>query len=104
MTEAEKPFFWWEEDTLVLNILGKPGAAKNAIGKVKGSELKVSVTAEPENGRATERMVQFLAKEFGVKPSAIEVVFGQFSVHKQLRIKAPKHLPPLLQQQTEIEL
>lgn len=87
---------YWDGDTLVLNILGKPSASCDAIGKVKGHQLKVSVTAKPVAGRATDHMVRFLAGEFGVSPSDIEVVFGRMNVNKQLRIKAPKHLPESL--------
>lgn len=86
-------FFAWEGDILVVNILGKPGAARDAIGKVKGTQLKVSVTAAPSAGKATDHMVRFLAPLFGVAVSDIEVVFGRENVNKQLRIKAPKKLP-----------
>jgi len=86
-------FFAWDGDTLIVNILGKPAASKDAIGKPKGTQLKVSVTAQPKDGRATDHMVRFLAPLFGVPVSAIEVVFGRESVHKQLRIKAPTRLP-----------
>lgn len=86
-------FFAWEGDVLIVNILGKPGASLDAIGKPKGSQLKVSVTAAPKDGRATDHMVRFLAPLFGVKVSAIEVVFGRESVHKQLRIQSPTQLP-----------
>lgn len=88
-------FFAWDGDTLIVNILGKPAANKDAIGKPKGTQLKVSVTAQPKDGRATDHMVRFLAPLFGVPTSAIEVVFGQESIHKQLRIKAPTQLPPV---------
>ena len=86
-------FCGWDGETLVLNILGKPGSNRDAIGKVKGTQLRVSVTASPVSGRATDHMVRFLAAEFGVKPSDIQVVFGRFNVNKQLRIKSPKKLP-----------
>lgn len=86
-------FFAWDGDVLVLNVLGTPGAKHDAIGKVKGNQLKISVTAAPRAGRATDHMVRFLAKEFGVANSDIEVVFGRMNVNKQLRIKAPKQLP-----------
>ena len=46
----ESPFYRWDGDTLVVNILGKPAAARDAIGKPKGPQLKVSVTATPRNG------------------------------------------------------
>lgn len=88
-------FFGWDGDTLVVNILGKPAASKDAIGKPKGTQLKVSVTAQPKDGRATDHMVRFLAPLFGVPVSAIEVVFGRESIHKQLRIKSPTQLPPV---------
>jgi uncharacterized protein (TIGR00251 family) len=88
-------FFAWDGDTLIVNILGKPAASKDAIGKPLGTQLKVSVTAAPKDGKATDHMLRFLAPLFGVAVADIDVVFGQESVHKQLRIKAPKKLPPV---------
>ena len=52
----ESPFYRWDGDTLVVNILGKPAAARDAIGKPKGPQLKVSVTATPRNGKATDTL------------------------------------------------
>jgi uncharacterized protein (TIGR00251 family) len=96
---AEKPFFYWEGETLVLNILGKPSAKQDAIGQPYGHQLKVSVTAAPRAGRATDHMVRFLAGEFGVATGDIEVVFGRMNVNKQLRIRSPKRLPAVIAQQ-----
>ena len=93
-------FFTWDGDVLVVNILGKPSAAKDAIGKPKGTQLKISVTAKPQNGKATDHMVRFLAPLFGVSVSAIEVVFGQENANKQLRITAPTKLPAVFTQET----
>ena len=86
-------FFAWDGDTLVVNILGKPASSKDAIEKPKGTQLKVSVTAAPKGGKATDHMVRYLAPLFGVAVRDITVVFGQENVNKQLRIKAPKKLP-----------
>jgi uncharacterized protein (TIGR00251 family) len=86
-------FFTWDGDVLVVNILGKPSAGCDVIGKPKGNQLKVSVTAAPVKGKATDHMLRFLAPYFGVTSSDIEVVFGQMNVNKQLRIKAPSNLP-----------
>jgi uncharacterized protein len=90
-------FCYWENDILVLNILGTPSAKRNVIGKVKGKQLKISVTAEPKDGKATDHMVAFLAREFDVKKSAIEVVFGRMNINKQLRITAPQKLPAVIE-------
>lgn len=86
----------WDGDTLVVNILGTPAAKRDAIGKTKGHQLKVSVTATPVAGKATDHMVRFLADEFEVPVKAITVVFGRFNVNKQLRILAPKKIPAVL--------
>jgi hypothetical protein len=93
-------FYYWEGDVLVLNILGTPSAKQDKIGKPKGNQLKISVTAEPINGRATDHMVRYLAKQFDVNVKDIEVVFGQMNVNKQLRIKSPKKLPAVIAQST----
>jgi uncharacterized protein (TIGR00251 family) len=89
-------FFAWDGDTLVLNVLGTPGAKQDTIGKVKGNQLKISVTEAPRAGRATDHMVRFLAKEFDVSTADIAVVFGRMNINKQLRIKAPKKLPSII--------
>ena len=89
-------FCWFEGDILVLNVLGTPSAKRDVIGKPKANQLKISVTAEPVAGRATDHMVKFLSREFGVTKSDIEVVYGRMNVNKQLRIKAPKTLPAVI--------
>lgn len=98
-----KSFCAWDSEILVLNILGTPSAKQDAIGKPKGNQLKVSVTAAPVAGRATDHMVKFLAEEFGVSTSAIEVVFGRMNVNKQIRINSPKKLPTVISKQLSQE-
>jgi len=89
-------FYAWDGDVLVLNLLGTPNAKTNKIGKPKGNQLKINVAAVPRAGKATDHMVKFLSKEFGVKIADIEVVFGRMNVNKQIRIKAPKILPAVI--------
>jgi len=80
----------------MLNILGTPSAKRDVIGKPKGNQLKVSVTAAPKGGRATDYMVAFLAKEFGVKTADIEVVSGRMNINKKMRIHTPQKLPAVV--------
>lgn len=91
--ELKHIFYEWDGDVLVLNILGTPMAKQDAILKPKGNQLKVSVKAQPQNGKATDYMIEFLAKEFGINTANFEVVYGRESIHKQLRIKSPRKLP-----------
>ena len=92
-------FCVWDDETLVINILGKPSAKQNLIGKAKGTQLKISVTATPVGGKSTDHMVRFVAGEFRVTNDDIEVVFCRFNINKQLRIKSPKKLPSVINKQ-----
>ena len=56
-TVTKQPFIFWEGETLVLNVLGKPSSKQDAIGKPKGHQLKVRVTAVPRADKATDHMV-----------------------------------------------
>jgi hypothetical protein len=94
-------FCAWEGDTLILNVLGKPAATRDAIGKPIGLQLNISVTESPVRGRATDHMVRFLAEQFGVSAADIEVVFGRFNVNKQLRIRSPQKLPAVIDKHLE---
>lgn len=91
-------FCGWDGDVLVLNVLGKPSAGADVIGLPKGRQLNISVTQAPVAGRATDHMVRFLADAFDVAVDDIEVVFGRYHVNKQLRIRAPRRLPPVIAQ------
>lgn len=92
-----QPFCWWEGDVLVLNILGRPRANRTRIGKVIGHQLEVHVAEMPVRGRATAHLVRYLAGRFDVSEGEITVVFGVYNVNKQLRIKAPRQLPAVIE-------
>ncbi|GAB4121443.1 MAG: DUF167 family protein YggU [Sideroxydans sp.] len=94
--EEMDSFCKWDGDTLVLNILGRPRAKRDKIGKVKGKQLEIHVAEDPVRGKATAHLVDFLADEFGVSRSAITVVFGTYNVNKQVRISAPQKLPGVI--------
>jgi uncharacterized protein YggU (UPF0235/DUF167 family) len=44
------------------------------------------VAAAPENGKANQCLIAFLAKELGVKKNAIEILSGHTNPVKQVRI------------------
>lgn len=92
-------FCQWQDETLVLNILGRPRAKQTKLSKGIGNQLEIHVAENPVRGRATHHLVKFLAGEFDVPVKAITVVFGVYSVNKQLRIKSPKHLPAVISKQ-----
>lgn len=68
-----------------------PKASKNEIvGWVTDAagkrSLKVKITTAPEDGKANKALIKFLAKEWGVSPSRLEIASGATSRHKRLEI------------------
>lgn len=61
----EEGFYRWEDDILVLSILGKPSSKRDAIGKPKGNQLKISVTATPEAEKPQTTWSNFWPKNLG---------------------------------------
>lgn len=83
-------------DSLLLAVKARPGARRNALVGVEGPNIKIAITAVAERGRATEHLLRFLAREFGVARAQVQLVAGEFSPIKRIRINAPKQIPPML--------
>jgi hypothetical protein len=64
----------------------QPRASRRGIEGVHGDALKVKVTAPPEGGRANDELVRLLADALGVSASAVEIVAGQRSRRKRVRV------------------
>ncbi|OGJ77715.1 hypothetical protein A2412_01850 [Candidatus Peribacteria bacterium RIFOXYC1_FULL_58_8] len=66
-----------------------PGAKHTgAKGVMADGILKIDLAAAPEDGQANAALIQFLAKEFGVAKSHVEILKGQTSRTKAVRIRA----------------
>jgi uncharacterized protein (TIGR00251 family) len=74
---------------IILKVYLQPKASKNEIVGPYRDGIKVRVTAAPVEGKANEALLRFLAKEFGVAPSSVEIVRGHRSREKLIRITAP---------------
>lgn len=61
-----------------------PKSGRDQVGGWRGGELDVRVTAPPEDGKANTAVRVLLAKAAGVPKSAVSVVRGETSRHKQL--------------------
>ncbi len=54
--------------------------------KMADGSLKIDIAAPADDGKANEKLVRFLAQEFSVPVSHIEILSGQKSRKKILRI------------------
>ena len=80
--------------TLHLQIVAN--SKKNEIvGKVD-DRLKVKIKAPAMEGKANRELVKFLSKEFSIPKSEIEIVRGQTSKFKQVRLLSSQALETFL--------
>jgi uncharacterized protein len=71
---------------VLLLVQAQPKAKKNAVLGVHDGRLKVAVTQAPEKGKANDAILKLLAKSLGLKRSQLEIVSGETSSKKVLRL------------------
>lgn len=62
-----------------------PRSSKNELVKLSDGSYKVKLTAAPVDGEANKKLLEFLAKEFGVAKSNIRIVKGEKSRNKVIQ-------------------
>ena len=75
-----------QPQTITLSVRVIPRAKRNAVTKMEDGNIKVHVTAPPEDGRANEAVVETLAEWLGVKRRQIAIVTGTTSRNKIVRL------------------
>ena len=73
-------------EEITIKVYLQPKSSKNEIIGPYRDGIKVKVTAPPVEGKANEALVRFLAKEWKISPSQIEIINGHHSREKTLRI------------------
>lgn len=80
----------WIEDKngcCYIHIHVQARASRNEITGTHGDSLKVRLTSPPVEGAANSLLVEFVAKKLGIPKSRIELVYGEKSRHKTLKIE-----------------
>lgn len=73
-------------DGVILNLHIQPGAKQTEVVGLHGDALKIRLAAPPVDGKANDALVAFLAKKLGAGRTAIEVISGQTSRPKRVRV------------------
>ncbi len=73
-------------EEILLKVYLQPKSSKNEVAGPYRDGIKVKVTAPPVEGKANEALIRFLAKEYGIPPSCIEIIKGLHSREKTLKI------------------
>jgi uncharacterized protein (TIGR00251 family) len=70
----------------LLSIKLQPRASANEVGTPLGDELRIKVTAPPVDSAANEALVRLLADTLNCPRSKVELVRGQTSRHKVVKL------------------
>ena len=65
-----------------------PRASKTEVTGGQNGGLKVKLKSPPVDGAANEELIRVIAREFSVARSAVDIVSGQTSKNKRVRIAA----------------
>ena len=98
--QASPDRFWCRaaaDGSLVLQLHAQPGAKRTEIAGVRGAgaeqRLRIRVAAPAVDGKANAALRAFLADAFGVALRNVELVRGEASRSKIVRIAAPARRP-----------
>ena len=82
-------------DRLLLDIKAAPGSSRTEFAGINNNRLRVRIAAAPEDGRANNELIAFLAKYFGCAKRDIVLQSGERSRLKTLS------MPVSVQQELE---
>ncbi|MDQ3088173.1 MAG: DUF167 domain-containing protein [Acidobacteriota bacterium] len=78
--------FTEKDGGLTFNVRVVPRASKSEIVGEHDGALKIRLASPPVNGAANAELIKILAKKFDVAKSEVEIISGQTSKQKQVRI------------------
>ncbi len=77
-----------DTDAITFSVKVRPSATKTqAKSKLADGSYKIDVAAVPEDNKANLELIRFLAGEFHVSKSNIEILSGQTNSKKIIRIQ-----------------
>lgn len=86
MSRPEAHFYTLTATGIILNLHIQPRASKNQLCGVQDNALKIRLTSPPVDGAANKLCREFLADLLDVPKSAVEIISGETSRHKRVRV------------------
>jgi len=100
MSRPDQPLCTDTDGGIILTLHIQPRASKNEVCGIQDNALKIRLTSPPVDGAANKLCREFLAELFDVPKSAVEILSGETSRHKRVRIggKVSAHLRRALEE------
>jgi hypothetical protein len=76
-----------QDGCLIFTVRVVPRSSRNEIIGEHDGALKIKLAAPPIDGAANAELIKLLAKAFGVANRSVEILSGQTSKTKQVKIK-----------------
>ena len=86
MSRPEPQLYTLTGNGITLNLHIQPRASKNQLCGVQDNALKIRLTSPPVDGAANKLCREFLADLLDVPKTAVEIISGETSRHKRVRI------------------
>lgn len=85
---------WYQikDDYVCITIAAKPNAKKSECLGVSGDVLKIALHAQPVEGKANIELIKFLAEFFKVRKSDVEIVRGENSKLKVVKLRLNENM------------
>lgn len=77
---------------MVINIKVEPRSSKSGIAGYYRDGLKVKLTSPPLEGKANKELVEVLAREFKISKKDIEIIRGEKSKNKVVRLNGVRSI------------
>ncbi|MBL1142148.1 MAG: YggU family protein [Proteobacteria bacterium] len=94
-------FYDWQDKNLLLKLHVQPRAKENSIVGIYNDNLKLKIKSPPVENKANKEIASYLAKEFSVTKSNVELISGQLNRDKKFLVKGVNVLPEWFKDLTE---
>ena len=75
-----------KDGAVTFRVRVQPRAARDAVVGEHDGAIKLRISAPPVDGRANEACRRLIAKLAGVSPAAVEIIAGESSKDKVIRV------------------
>ncbi|RAJ97433.1 hypothetical protein LX87_02333 [Larkinella arboricola] len=73
---------------MVLYVKVKPGSKVDKLLYDASGQLNAKIRAPAQDGKANAYLVEYLARQFGIAKSSVEIISGFTNPHKKLEVTA----------------
>jgi len=86
-------WYQYRDGVLIMQLQVQAGGKSESVVGLHGERLKIRLQTPPVDGRANNRLIEFLADQFGVSRAAVQITHGRSGRAKTVIINNPEQWP-----------